>query len=391
MKNEGFAAEPVVGQPVVAPLQNQHQPDKAAGLDIAIVVPTYNESQNVRKVVLALSAVLTPLRFEIIFVDDNSPDRTADIVRDLAGEFPQVRCLQRVGRRGLSSAAIEGMLATTAPVVALIDGDLQHDETALPKMLDILYSEDVDMVVGSRYAQGGGFGDWSQNRRRLSELATRLSKRMTGVELTDPMSGFFLIRSNRLRERVGDLTGVGYKILLDILSAPGGKIALREVPYEFREREAGESKLDNKVVLEFIELLLARTIGRWIPTKFIMFAMVGALGIVVHMVVLTLLFRSGLVSFTTGQAIATLVAMTTNFFVNNVFTYFDRQLRGWQLLPGWATFCAASAVGAVANLGIAVYLFETMDTVWFMSALGGVIVGSAWNYAVTALYTWKTG
>ena len=389
MKSDDLAATPAVRQLAGAP-QKGH-PQRAAGLDIAIVIPTYNESQNVRKMTELLYDVLTPLRFEIIFVDDNSPDRTADIVRELASDYPQVRCLQRVGRRGLSSAAIEGMLATTAPIVALIDGDMQHDETALPKMLEVLYTEGVDLVVGSRYAIGGGFGDWSENRRRLSELATRISKRMTGVELTDPMSGFFMIRSNRLRDRVGDLTGVGYKILLDILSAPGDKIELREVPYEFREREAGESKLDNKVILEFVELLLARTIGRWIPTKFIMFSMVGALGVVVHMVILTALFRSGFASFTTAQAIATVVAMTANFFVNNVFTYFDSQLRGWQLLPGWLTFCAASSIGAVANLGIAVYLFETMDAVWFMSALGGIIVGSAWNYAVTALYTWKTG
>lgn len=365
-------------------------PTRPEGLQLAVIVPTFNEVENVSEISARLARVLVGIEHEIIFVDDNSPDGTADKVRDLAIQFPQVRCVQRVGRRGLSSAVIEGMLATTAPVVAVIDGDMQHDETLLPAMLNTLAREDVDMVVGSRYAQGGGFGDWSARRRRMSELATNLSKRLTGVVLSDPMSGFFMLKTARVRDRVGDLTGVGYKILLDILSARGEQISLREIPYEFRTRQAGQSKLDNKVLLEFAELLIARTVGRWVPTKFIMFSMVGAFGVLVHMAVLAILFRGGWTSFVVGQTVATLIAMTVNFFVNNFFTYYDRQLSGWKLLPGWLSFCAASSVGAVANLGVAVYMFETVNFLWFTSALAGVVVGSAWNYAVTALFTWKT-
>ena len=161
--------------------------------------------------------------------------------------------------------------------------------------------------------------------------------------------------------------------------------------YTFRNREVGQSKLDNKVLLEFIELLIARSAGRYVPTKFVMFGMVGALGVLVHMFVLYMLFQSGQgpVSFAVAQGVATVVALTANFFVNNFFTYFDRQLRGWQLLPGWISFAAASSVGAIANLGVAVYLFETWNAVWFLSGIAGIVVGAAWNYAVTALYTWK--
>ena len=363
---------------------------KKRGLDLAVVVPTFNERENVARIVDRLAEVLGDLNFEIVFVDDNSPDGTADLVRELALTHSQVRCVQRIGRRGLSSAVIEGMLATTAPVIAVMDGDLQHDETLLPKMLQVLADDDVDLVVGSRYADGGGFGDWSKRRRRMSELATMLSKRLTGVVLSDPMSGFFMLRSDRLRDRVNHLTGVGYKILLDILSARGEQLKISEVPYEFKTREAGESKLDNKVVLEFAELLIARTAGRWVPTKFIMFSMVGAFGVVVHMFILSILFKGGLTTFIVAQTAATVVAMTVNFFVNNFFTYYDRQLRGWKLLPGWLSFCAASSVGAFANLGVAVYMFDTINALWFTSALAGVVVGAAWNYAVTALFTWKT-
>ncbi len=365
--------------------------DANQALELAVVVPTYNESANVERLTKALFAALDGIRAEIIFVDDNSPDGTADLVRDLAINDPRVRCVQRVGRRGLSSAVIEGMLATAAPVVAVVDGDMQHDETKLTDMLAALHRDNADVVVGTRYAEGGGFGDWSAGRRRMSEFATGLAKRLTGVTPSDPMSGFFMVRGSVLRERVNDLTGVGYKILLDLLSAPGRKLAVSEVPYEFRTREQGESKLDNKVLMEFVELLIARTVGKFVPTKFVMFAMVGALGVVVHMVVLAMLFQNGMgpANFAWAQGIATLVALTTNFFINNFFTYFDRQLHGWALIPGWISFAAASAVGAVGNIGVAVFLFENTHTIWFLSGIAGVIVGAAWNYAVTAIYTWR--
>jgi len=362
-----------------------------AALEIAVVVPTYNECANARALTNLLHKALAGRSYEIIFVDDNSPDGTADIVREMGQCDRRVRCVQRVGRRGLSSAVIEGMLATAAPVVAVVDGDMQHDETKLGEMLDKLWAEDVELVVGSRYMEGGGFGDWSAKRRKMSEFATLMAKRLTGVALSDPMSGFFMVRTSSLRARINELTGVGYKILLDILSAPGNQMSVAEVPYEFRTREAGESKLDNKVLLEFVELLIARTVGKYVPTKFVMFGMVGALGVVVHMFVLAGLFQNGngVASFAVAQGVATIVAMTANFFVNNFFTYFDRQLHGWAMLRGWFSFALASMVGAVANLGISVYLFETWDAVWFVSGIAGIIVGAAWNYAVTALYTWN--
>ncbi len=362
---------------------------QSRGFDLAVIIPTFNEVENAPKIAEALRKTLGDLKYEIIFVDDNSPDGTSDVVRSMAAEYQHIRCIQRVGRRGLSSAVIEGFLATTAPVAAVIDGDLQHDETLLPRMLETLISEKVDMVVGSRYVEGGGFGDWSARRRKMSEFATTMSKRLTGVVLSDPMSGFFMLRTDSFRARVGDLTGVGYKILLDILSARGDQLTIREIPYEFRTRQAGESKLDNRVILEFIELLIARTIGRWIPTKFIMFSMVGAFGVLVHMSVLAALFAGGVATFIVAQGIATLVAMTVNFFVNNSFTYFDRQLRGRQLLPGWLSFCAASSVGALVNVGLADFLFEAAAMPWFVASIAGIVAGATRNYAVTALYTWK--
>ncbi|KMW58956.1 Dolichol-phosphate mannosyltransferase-like protein [Candidatus Rhodobacter oscarellae] len=352
------------------------------------MVPTFNEVENVGELAQRLGEALAGEAYEVIFVDDHSPDGTADAVRALGQADGRIRCVERVGRRGLSTAVIEGIQATSAEYVIVMDADLQHDEALAAPMLAAL-RDGADLVVGSRYIAGGGTGDWDASRLKQSRLATRLSRLLRAGDLTDPMSGFFALRAQVLRDRVADLTGTGYKILLDILATGGPKLGVVELPYTFRPRAHGESKLDSRVVLEFLELLIAKTLGRYVPTKFVMFSLVGGLGIVVHMAVLALLFGPLEVGFARAQVLATLVAMTANFFVNNVFTYFDRRLTGWRLLPGWLSFCAASSVGALANVGIAVYLFTSLSTVWYLSAIAGIIVGAAWNYAVTALYTWR--
>jgi dolichol-phosphate mannosyltransferase len=364
----------------------------AGPLRLAVVIPTFNEAANVAEVVRRLDAALRGVAWEAIFVDDDSPDGTAARVRDLGAADRRVRCLRRVGRRGLSTACIEGVMATAAPVVAVMDGDLQHDERILPRMLAAIEDGDADVVVGSRYVEGGGVGDWSARRARMSDLASRLGRAATGVTLSDPMSGFFMLRRDAFEEAAHDLSGVGFKILLDFLtSAPAG-LRIREEPYVFRSRVAGESKLDSAIALEFLTLLLAKTVGRYVPVKFIVFSAVGAIGLVVHLAALFLGHKLGGLDFGAAQTVATLTAMTFNFFLNNALTYRDRRLRGWGLLRGWISFSLACSVGAVANIGIAVYAFENyargaaLDWVW--SAAAGVLVGAVWNYAVTAVYTW---
>ena len=356
---------------------------------VAVIVPTYNEVKNVAKLAARLTDVLANVAFEVIFVDDHSPDGTSDAVRSLGQADARIRCIERIGRRGLSTAVIEGVLATSAEFAVVIDGDMQHDETVIPNILAEL-QDGADLVVGSRYVEGGGTGDWSDARLKSSQFATRLSRMLNAGDLSDPMSGFFGLRTQMLRDRAENLTGTGYKILLDIVATPGADINVREVPYEFRSRQEGESKMDSRVLLEFLELLVAKTIGRYVPTKFIMFSLVGALGVVVHFIVLSLSFGDDKLSFVAANALATVVAMTWNFFINNTFTYFDRRLTGWALIPGWLSFVAASSVGALAQVGIAGYMFSELNTAWYLSALAGILVGATWNYAVTALYTWKT-
>jgi dolichol-phosphate mannosyltransferase len=358
-------------------------------VELSVVVPTFNERGNVAELVRRLDAALDGRSWEVIFVDDDSPDGTAEFVRALGRTDRRVRCIQRIGRRGLSSACIEGILASTAPYQAVMDADLQHDETLLPRMMDALQLGDLDIVVGSRYVAGGGLGDLRESRARISRFATRLSRLVLRSDLTDRMSGFFMIRREAFAERVRALSGIGFKILLDLFASSGQPLRYQEMPYRFRGRFSGESKLDTQAVWEYLMLLLDKLVGRIIPVRFVAFALVGGLGVGVHLATVWLLFSGLRVDFTTAQTAATLVAITSNFALNNVFTYRDMRLRGWKWLSGWLSFLLACGVGALANVGIATYLFESSRTTWVVAALAGVLVGVVWNYAVTAVYTWN--
>lgn len=360
--------------------------------ELSVVVPTFNEGRNLDALVALLDACLQAVHWEVIFVDDDSPDGTARAVRSLAETNSRIRLVHRIHRRGLSSACIEGMLASTAPYVAVMDGDLQHDERLLPQMLAALKEGDLDIVVGSRHVEGGGMGDWAAERELASRFATWLSGLVLKADLKDPMSGFFMLRRELIDEVVHDLSAIGFKILLDIFVTAKRPLRFKELPYTFRNRHAGESKLDNVVVWQYIAMLLDKSVGRYVPVRFIAFAFIGGLGVFVHMAVLWLVFRGMGETFVVGQTAATLVAMTFNFFLNNWFTYRDRRLRGWGLVRGWISFTLACSLGAVANVGIATYLFNTAPEGglwWVLSASAGIIVGAVWNYAVTSVYTWN--
>ncbi len=362
---------------------------RVSPLRLSIVVPTFNESQNVHELLRRVEQALGPSGWEILFVDDDSPDGTAAVVRSIAQVDVRVRCLQRVGRRGLSSACIEGMLATAASVIGVMDADLQHDETILPAMLDEIERNGADVAIATRYAQGGSTGDWSERRKGFSHLATATSRLIVSRHVSDPMSGFFLIRRRVLESTVRGLSGLGFKILIDILAtAKREQLHISEVPYRFRDRFAGESKLDEMVIWEYGMLLADKAVGRFVPVRFISFSIIGGLGVIVHMTVLALALNSVGLRFTAAQSIATGVAMVFNFALNNVLTYRRNRLRGLAWWTGLAVFIAACSVGAFANVGVATYLFDR-HTEWMIAGLAGILVGSVWNYAVTQLYAWR--
>lgn len=361
---------------------------EARAPELSVIVPTFNERDNIAPLVDLVRSALVGVAWEIIFVDDDSRDGTAAAVRALAQREPRVRCLQRIGRRGLSTACIEGMLASSAPIVAVMDADLQHDERLLPQMLETLRREPYDIVVGSRYVAGGGVGSWDRRRVKISGFATLLSRLVCKTKIADPMSGFFMLRREAFESAVRRLSGQGFKILLDLLASLPGRPRLKELPFEFRERRFGASKLDTMVIWEFGMLLADKLVGHIVPVRFALFAFIGGLGLVVHLAVLRASLAFPALDFTEGQAIATLVAMTFNFLLNNLFTYRDQRLRGVKLLSGLVSFYLICAVGAVGNVGIASYVFARQP-VWWLAGIAGAIVGSVWNYAVSSVFTWR--
>jgi dolichol-phosphate mannosyltransferase len=356
--------------------------------ELTIVVPTFNEHENLVPLIELVSPALEGVEWEIIFVDDDSADGTAAAVRDIARRDPRIRGLLRIGRRGLSTACIEGILASSAPFVAVMDADLQHDERLLPRMLETLKREPYDIVVGSRYVAGGSVGDWDGHRAGISSLATKLSRLVCKTDIADPMSGFFMMRREIFDGAVRRLSGQGFKILLDLLASSPDQLRLKELPYQFRRRRHGTSKLDTLVAWEFGMLLGDKLVGHLVPVRFALFMVIGTVGLGVHLAVLRAALVVPKFDFAEAQAAATLVAMTSNFFLNNLFTYRDQRLRGMGLLRGLLSFYLICAVGAVGNVGIAAYVFAA-DNVWWLAGIAGAVVGSVWNYAVSSVFTWR--
>ena len=359
-----------------------------APVELAIVIPTFDERGNIDPLLDLLRSALPNIEYEVIFVDDDSPDGTSAAARAIARSNPRVRILQRVGRRGLSSACLEGMMATPAPYVAVMDADLQHDERILPVMLARLKAENLDVVVATRNAEGGDMGEFSRGRVRLSHLGRRLSHLVSKTDLSDPMSGFFVVDRSFLEEVIHSASGVGFKILLDLVASSKRPVRFAEIPYTFRKRVHGTSKLDIVVALEYLQLLLDKTVGNVIPPRFLIFSLVGTTGLLLFTGLLEILITVFHLEFNAAQAITTFVAMTANFFLNNSVTYRDRRLRGRPLLTGLLTFYAACFVGAVVNLRIAGSAREAGFPVALAGAFG-LAVGAVWNYGVTSITTWR--
>ena len=356
-------------------------------VELTVVVPTFNEAGNVAALVARLDAVLAGIAWEVVFVDDDSPDGTADVARGIAQNDRRVRVIRRLGRRGLSSACVEGVMSSSAPYFAVMDGDLQHDDSMLAAMFATLKGEGLDIVVGSRYVSGGDSGGLANPWRQfVSRAGTRMAQTLLKAELTDPMSGFFVMARAAFDKEVHALSQRGFKILLDIFASSPQPLRFRELPCGFNPRLSGESKLDTMVAWEFGLLLLDKLVGRYLPIHFVVFAMVGVSGVAVHLSTLGLVGLAGF-SFNIAQTAAVVLAMTWNFLLNNLITYRDERLRGAAFVRGLVSFYAIGAVGAVANIGVIGAMFS-QGSGWWLAGIAGALVGVVWNYTMSSLFTW---
>ncbi len=366
-------------------------PETSASSELTVVVPVLNERDNVRPLVERLRDSLRGIEWDVIFVDDDSPDGTAAEVRRLSQEDPRVRVVQRIGRNGLASACIEGMMASSAPYLAVIDGDMQHDERILPEMLAKARSGQLDLVVGSRNVAGGGMGEFAKERVALSNMGKLLSEKLLNCPTTDPMSGFFLLSRPFLDEVVRNLSQVGFKILVDFFSSANRPVRFDEVGYTFRNREHGESKLDFSVNLDFLLLLADKLLHGTVPPRFILYSAVGICGIGVHALVLALMLAIAPNEFAWSQSAATMVAIVWNFFLNNSVTYRDRKLKTTgAIVGGFLIYLGGCLVGFVSNLAISELLVDRGLPLLVAGSLG-MLISAVWNFAVATSLAWQVG
>lgn len=355
--------------------------------ELSIILPTYNERDNLLPVLECLARVLTKIDYDVVIVDDDSTDNTAALARRIAQLNSRVRVVQRIGRRGLASAVVEGALATSSPYLLVMDADLQHDEHIIPTMLEKLKRENLDVVVGSRNAAGGGMGEFPSNRVALSNAGRRLSARVCRVDIRDPMSGFFLITREYFHEVVHDLSSIGFKVLVDLLASARRPVRVGEVGYTFRSRIHGESKLDVVVAIEYLELLLDKWTHGLVPVAYLLFAVVGSFGVLTNLTLVALFNEFLRLPFLQAQALGAAITVATNFLLNNQFTFRSARLKGRRLLQGLGLFYLSCAAGLLAQVAIATSL-EHLKVPWVGATMFGIAVGSVWNYSMAFLFVW---
>ncbi len=365
--------------------------NKNASKKLTVVIPTFNEVENIRIIVEKIEQTLSPKDFKVLFVDDNSDDGTAEVIKELETEKSHVSLLSRFGRRGLAGACIEGIFAAKSNLVAVMDCDLQHDETKLLKMLSKLEKNpNLDLIVGSRYFDDGKVeGGLSRIRQIGSRLAIWSTQTFLGIKVKDPMSGFFMVRRSTMMPIINKLQPNVFKILADMIASSKGKWKIEEVGYEFKERQSGESKMSIGVAFELLGLILSHLSFGLLSIRFILFGIVGFSGIFVQLFSTFIFFSVLGLPFLQSHISSVVIAMTSNFSLNNLLTYKDRSLLGKNYFKGLISFYLICSAGALANVAIADFIFENIG-LWLVASLAGALLGAVWNFIFSSIFTWKT-
>lgn len=357
---------------------------------LTVVLPAYNELNNIDFLLQNLAKADAHEQIKrVIYVDDDSPDGSSEYIKSLSYSHYEVLCIHRIGRQGLSSAVVEGVMLADTEYVAVMDADGQHEPEDLMGMLKQAQSEKADFVVGSRFKAKDSLDNHTGLRHHISKKGNALCNFILKRELTDPLTGFFLFKRKIFLDAVREMKPTGFKILLEFLyRIRNNNIEVVEYPIQFRSRHDGESKLDSKVLLEFIDQILGFITKGLFPEKLFGFLLVGASGLIVHLSLLyVLLFAVG-IGFSLAQGLATLISMISNFSLNNILTFRRNRLSGWRWLKGLIYFIAVCSIGATANVGAAAYLNSAGES-WWLSGIFGLFVGTIFNFALSRFFIWK--
>ena len=357
------------------------------GRELTVVVPVFNEVGNVGPLVESLSQALNGIDWEVIFVDDNSPDGTAEKIHEMAHQDPRVRLIVRVADRGLAKSAIQGMLSGNGDLLVVMDGDGQHGPEMIRELIEPIRTHRADVCTASRNLDSEDISQ-SLSRRRvgLSKLGNLLCRLVLRRNLSDPMTGFFAMDRRRFMSVADKLGDPGFKILLDILSTDKS-LRVQEIPFEFASRAEGESKLDLFVSWQLLMFLASKMTSGLVPARFISFATVGLSGVLVHMVLL-MIFLSFSIVFPLAQALAATGAASSNFAFNNLLTFRDQRLRGWDILPGLLKFLLVSSAGLFANVAIATLTLNHLTDYVLLAAMVGIAMDTVWKYVIASRLVW---
>ena len=363
--------------------------DKNQGL--SIILPTFNESGSIKGVITSLLNHTKSHAVELLIVDDDSADGTADIVRTLARQDSRIRIIQRVGRSGLASAIKEGLIAAVHPIAIVMDSDGQHEPSSVQKAFEAL-SANNDLVVGSRFLDQSEIRGLSSRRTDGSTMANHMARwslPKSYAHLTDYMSGFIALKVERCLPFIRKVDVNGFKFLYELLAISKGQLSITEIPLHFQPRLYGSSKLDYAVLWDFVISLIHTSTFRILPRRAISFGLVGASGVVIQLLSTFILMTIGL-SFPQSLPLAVITAASSNYLINNILTFGDRRQKGRQLIKGLLKFLLVASLPSLANVGLATGFYNMIQSHAVLAQLAGIIVVYIWNYAASSRFVWNT-
>jgi dolichol-phosphate mannosyltransferase len=373
---------------------------------VSVITPTFNEAENLPILVERLHRALDGVTHEIVVADDDSPDRTWEVAEALAADDPSITVMRRFHDPGLSASVLDAMTVARGETLAVIDADLQHDPSILPEMVRRVREGEADVVVGSRSTVGGGYGDWAAGRRLVSWVATLIARVLLRVPVSDPMSGYFVVSRDAYERTAAQINPRGFKILLEFVGR-NRSLRVQEIGYEFANRVHGETKLNRSVIRSYLLGVAELRVGRQINPTFLLYVLVGIVGLVVNSVAFWVAEWIGFPMIDTGlndeiDPIATSFIFSVQlsilvlFVLNNEFTFWELRYRGWSRLPAFAVYEVMSLVGTGVHVAVFTFLQESGFLLSFLGGatrvvhnLIGAVVALIINWYLNTTYLWR--
>ena len=377
--------------------------------DIAfsLIIPTYNERENLEELISSSTNILNKLKikYEIIIADDNSPDQTWKVASELSKDFPSIRVIRRFRNRGLTPSVLEGMESAVGNILGVMDADLQHDISVLPQMLEECSSH--DLVIGSRYTDSNTKNSLSFLRKILSKSGTFFARVLLGLKISDPLSGYFLVKRDVFKELSSDINAKGFKILLQIVGR-NSNLKIKEIPYSFSERKKGSTKLNEEVAIDFLSELFSLRFKKKVSSRFVRYSITGLSGVFINLFgqsISHIILGVEPISYASNEfslpgisvAIGFSLSVINNFYWNNRWTFRDKKLSGiyanvWGLINYFIITCVGFLIQfSVWRFLIGVFLnsFGYSDKFTYLANLVGVLTATTWNYYVSKNFMWK--